>query len=149
MRCPVLVGRSEPAALIDGAVRVLSARGDGGSLVLLGEAGIGKSRMAEQAGLAAQRAGLRVVTGRAAPGGLGGLLGPVAEVIGALARDQPPPEDPGLAPYLPVLAGIVPAWRAPGWSGPGEPLLASGRPTIAPRWPGWPPACADRRAAER
>ncbi len=81
MRCPILIGREEPAALIAGAVSRLAGPGRGGALVVTGEAGIGKSRLAGHMSDLAARAGVRVVTGRALPAGIGGPLGPVCEVV--------------------------------------------------------------------
>jgi DNA-binding NarL/FixJ family response regulator len=125
MRCPILVGREEPVSLITGAIRQLSRHGRGGALVLSGEAGIGKSRLAEQGSIVAARAGLAVVTGRALPAGIGGMLGPVAEVVLDVTRDRPAPGDEELAPYLAVLAAVLPEWRGPGWSAPAEPVLVT------------------------
>ena len=129
MRCPILVGRQEPAALIAAAVRRLGApareRGRGSTLVIAGEAGIGKSRLAEHMSASAARAGVRVAAGRAVPAGLGGPLGPVAEVILDLTRGRPVPADRELAPYLAVLAPVVPHWRPPGWSAPAEPVVVT------------------------
>ena len=91
MRCPILIGREEPAALIAGAVARLAGPGRGGALVVTGEAGIGKSRLASHMNDLAARAGVLVVTGRALPAGIGGPLGPVCEVIMAVTRDRPAP----------------------------------------------------------
>jgi predicted ATPase len=123
VRCPVLIGRAEPAALIAETVARLAGSGRGGALVMTGEAGIGKSRLAGHMSTVAARAGVQVVTGRALPTGIGGPLGPVAEVVMAVTRDRPAPADPELAPYLAVLASVVPPWREPGLPVPAEPVL--------------------------
>ncbi len=125
VRCPILIGRKEPAALIAGAVTRLAGPGRGGALVVTGEAGIGKSRLAGHMSAVAARAGVRVVTGRAVPAGIGGPLGPVAEVILAVTRDRPAPSDADLAPYRAVLASVVPPWREPGRPAPAEPILVT------------------------
>ena len=125
MRCPILIGRQEPAALIAAAVRRLRGPGRGSALVIAGEAGIGKSRLAEHMSASAARAGVRVAVGRAVPAGLGGPLGPVAEVILDVTRGRPVPADQDLAPYLAVLAPVVPHWRPPGWSAPAEPVVVT------------------------
>jgi hypothetical protein len=116
VRCPILIGRQEPAALTDGMLGRLARPSRGSALIVAGEAGIGKSRLAEHMSLLAARAGVRVVTGRAMPAGAGGPLGPVAEVIHEITRGRPVPADADLAPYLAVLASLVPHWRRPGWS---------------------------------
>jgi hypothetical protein len=125
VRCPILIGRQEPAALIVGAVRRLSGPGRGGALVVAGQAGIGKSRLAEHTRAVAAQFGVPVVTGRAMPAGIGGTLGPFAEVILELTRGRSEPDDEDLAPYLAVLASVVPRWRRPGWSAPAEPVLVT------------------------
>ena len=113
------------AALIAAAVRRLCGPGRGSALVIAGEAGIGKSRLAEHMSASAARAGVRVAIGRAVPAGLGGPLGPVAEVILDVTRGRPAPADQELAPYLAVLAPVVPHWRPPGWSAPAEPVVVT------------------------
>jgi len=111
--------------MIAEAVRQLSGRGRGGALVVTGEPGIGKSRLAEQMRAVAVQVGLRVVTGRAMPAGVCGPLGPFAELILEATRGQPVPGDEDLAPYLAVLASVVPHWRPPGWSATAEPVLVT------------------------
>jgi AAA ATPase domain len=125
VRCPILIGRQEPAALISAAVRQLSGPGRGGALIVTGEAGIGKSRLAEHMSAVAAQAGVRVVTGRAMPAGIGGPLGPFAELILEVTRGRPVPGDEDLAPYLAVLASVVPHWRPPGSAAPAEPVLVT------------------------
>ncbi len=125
VRCPILIGQQGPAALIAGALTRLAGSGRGGALVITGEAGIGKSRLVGHMSAVGARAGVRVVTGRALPAGVGGPLGPVAEVIMAVTRDYPAPSDPDLAPYLAVLASVVPPWREPGRPPPAEPVLVT------------------------
>ena len=110
-------------SLITGAVRRLRNDSGAGALVVVGEAGVGKTRLAEYLDDAAARAGIRVVHGRALPDGLGGSLRPVAEMLLELTRECAAPEDTGLAPYVTVLASLVPHWRLPGWSAPAEPVV--------------------------
>ena len=125
MRCPILIGREGPVSLIAGAVRRLRGDAGGGALVVVGEAGVGKTRLAEYLSDAAARAGIEAVHGRALPEGVGGWLRPVAEMLLDLARDRAAPADAGLAPYVTVLASLVPRWRAPGWSAPAEPVVVT------------------------
>ena len=125
VRCPILIGREEPAALIAGAVTRLAGPRRGGALVVTGEAGVGKSRLAGHMSAVAARAGVLAVTGRALPAGIGGPLGPVAEIVMAVTRDRPAPSDPDLVPYTAVLATVVPQWREPGRSAPAEPVLVT------------------------
>ena len=92
----------------------------------MGEAGVGKTRLAEYLDDTAAQADIRVVHGRALPEGLGGSLGPVAEMLLELTRNRPAPGDAGLAAYVTVLASLVPHWRLPGWSA---------RPSQSLSWP--------------
>jgi len=90
---------------------------------MVGEAGVGKTRLAEYLSDAAVKAGIRAVCGRALPEERGSPLRPVAEMLLELTRDRPAPGDADLAPYAAVLASLVPHWRAPGWSAPAEPVV--------------------------
>ncbi|WP_044473701.1 ATP-binding protein, partial [Streptomyces turgidiscabies] len=64
----VLVGREPERDVLTAAVRS-AGEGRGTSVFVLGEPGIGKSRLVEEAADAAARAGLRVLRGRAASAG--------------------------------------------------------------------------------
>ena len=119
MRCPIIVGREGLLSLLASAVRRLRAEGRGGALVLMGEAGVGKTRLAEHAREAAGKAGIVTVTDRALPEAADGSLRPVAEALLALTRDRPAPEDEDLAPYAAVIASLVPHWRGTGMVGTG------------------------------
>lgn len=68
MRCPELVGRDEEQATLLAAVRHAAA-GTGGVAFVLGEAGLGKSRLVAEAARVAADAGMRVLRGRAVEGG--------------------------------------------------------------------------------
>ncbi|MGD0605108.1 MAG: AAA family ATPase [Streptosporangiaceae bacterium] len=123
MRCPILVGREGPASVLADAVCRLRGDRGGEALVVVGEAGVGKTRLAEYLDDAAAQAGIRVVHGRALPEGLGGSLRPVAEILLELTRNRPPPGAAGLVPYVTVVASVVPHWRFPGWSAAAEPVV--------------------------
>ncbi|HEY6277254.1 MAG TPA: AAA family ATPase [Streptosporangiaceae bacterium] len=125
MRCPILIGRQEPVALIADAVRGLSRHGHSAAIVVTGEAGVGKTRLAEHIRMAAADARLISVTGRALPGPLDSALRPIAELILAVTRDRQAPADTELAPYVQVLAALVPHWRGPDWSVPAEHILVT------------------------
>ena len=105
--CPVLVGRDAETGVLRAA---LAAADDGaGALVLLtGEPGIGKSRLArEVAGQALARAAT-VATGRAVPASASTPYRPLTEALLQVLRDRAFPDDPGLAPWLPALRAIIP-----------------------------------------
>ncbi|MEU8270524.1 AAA family ATPase [Sphaerisporangium sp. NPDC049002] len=107
-----VVCRDEELRTIDRALA--SARsGRGGALFVIGEGGIGKSRLSTAAadlGLAADMCTLR---GRASP------IGPMApfrlltEALMSLQRSGAPIDVAQLGPYQPVLARLVPDWGTP------------------------------------
>ena len=102
-----LVGRAAERATVK---RVLAAarRGRGGVLLITGEAGIGKSRMLEEAGRLAVDSGMTVLTGRAVEGG--GTYRPIAEALLAHLRVTDVIESAELRPYRSALQRIVPGW---------------------------------------
>ncbi|MFC5951660.1 AAA family ATPase, partial [Pseudonocardia lutea] len=123
-RSPVLVGRAAELAEVRRLVAATAA-GGGGALAVVGEAGIGKTRLLEEVAAAATAAGLTVLTGHAVPGG--GVFRPIAEAV--LPRlDDPAAEADALRPYRSALerlrSGTGPE------SGPGAPdqavVLAEG-----------------------
>jgi predicted ATPase len=67
-----------------------SLRGEGGVLLVTGEAGVGKSRLVEETAAAAVRGGGRVLRGRCTQGELSAPYAPWAEAIRQLVRDAPP-----------------------------------------------------------
>ena len=104
--CPALVGRG---AELEASVRMLDA-GCGGAVVVLGEAGLGKSRLVrELAGLARGR-GLVIVSGRAVQSRQPTPYRPLAEALVGACRRLGLPADSGLIPYRPALGRLVPEW---------------------------------------
>ncbi|GGU48462.1 helix-turn-helix transcriptional regulator [Lentzea flava] len=100
---PVLVGRSEEAAALRAAVTRAEHR-RGGAMFLVGEPGIGKSRLASEiAGHASQR-GFRVLRGRASRAVP--LRALCEAVLSAFRRTVPDEEQ--LGAYLPVLLRMTP-----------------------------------------
>jgi len=65
---------------------------------MVGEAGVGKTRLAEHPRAAADRADIAAVTGRALPEVGSSLLRPFAEVLLEVTRDRPAPAEDDLAP---------------------------------------------------
>lgn len=105
--CPVLVGRDAEVEALDAALAAAMA-GHGGCLVITGEPGIGKSRLAyELAGRAAGR-GVRVVAGRAVPQSATAAYQPVTDALLPLLRGRTLPGDAELAPWLPALGALLP-----------------------------------------
>lgn len=105
--CPRLVGRATEAAALHRLVSSAAA-GAGAAHALLGEAGMGKSRLVQDVVAVAHDAAAAVAVGRCAEGRAATPLRPLSEAVTALVRDQEVPAGPGLAPYLPVLARLTP-----------------------------------------
>jgi DNA-binding SARP family transcriptional activator/DNA-binding CsgD family transcriptional regulator len=105
---PSVVGRPAELATLLGLVHA-TARGAGGAVFLVGEGGIGKTRLAEEAARFATEAGLRVLRGRAAAPAV--QFRPLAEALLSVLRRSGPPEDPELLPFRPALSRLVPEWR--------------------------------------
>jgi DNA-binding CsgD family transcriptional regulator len=109
--CPVLVGREAEAATIAEAL-AHAREGHGGLLFLVGEPGIGKTRLAREAQERARVTGMRTIRGRAAPGAGPIPLRPVAEAIQNGIRLHGAPGGPAVEPYRPALRGLIPEWSA-------------------------------------
>jgi DNA-binding CsgD family transcriptional regulator len=108
--CPELVGRAAEAAAL-GDRLTGAARGSGGVVVLVGEAGTGKSRLVAEVTTAARAAGSPVLCGRAVPGAQPVAYRPLAEALLAADRSAPVLDAPELAGFRGHLGRIVPAWR--------------------------------------
>ena len=111
-----LVGRDDQLAALDGILA--DARGRRGRVMLVaGEPGIGKTRLAEEAARRAAAAGMGVAWGRCHEGDGAPALWPWAQVVRQLAADLGPgqlasmlgPSGAGLGPLLPELASPTPS----------------------------------------
>jgi DNA-binding SARP family transcriptional activator len=107
-----LVGRDDQLAALDGVLA--AARGGRGRVVLVaGEPGIGKTRLAEEAARRAAAAGMQVAWGRCHEGDGAPALWPWAQVVRQLAAELAPgqlaamlgPSAARLGQLLPELAG--------------------------------------------
>ncbi len=107
--CPVTVGRDDELAQLDEALAAVR-NGRGGMVVLAGEAGIGKSRLAGEAENRARMDGMRVLRGRAVPGEAQHPFRALAEALHGAFRETGPPEVPELDAYRPLLGWVVPEW---------------------------------------
>jgi predicted ATPase/DNA-binding CsgD family transcriptional regulator len=119
LRCPYLVGRDREWAVLRSVIDARVRHRRGGTVLVAGEAGIGKSRLVRDAAAHATAAGLPVVWGRAGAGGSPVPFRPVAELVTAALRLLPADVAvPELDPYRPVLARLVPtAGAAPAADG--------------------------------
>jgi DNA-binding CsgD family transcriptional regulator/tetratricopeptide (TPR) repeat protein len=107
-RCRELVGRRAElgtlTAFLDRSERV------SGVTFLLGEPGVGKSRLATELAEIASARGFTVLAGRAAQASNPVPLRPIVDALTGIARSTPIPDDPALAQYRPALASLVPNW---------------------------------------
>ena len=108
--CPVVVGRDRELSTLVELVEAAVRRRRGGALFLVGEAGVGKSRLARAAREAADDRGCRVLWGRAVAAGRPVPYRPLAEAIHSVLRGGRPPDAPELRPFLPALGRLAPEW---------------------------------------
>ncbi|MGW1543174.1 helix-turn-helix transcriptional regulator [Streptomyces sp. NPDC002309] len=115
MSSSALIGREPERDLLTAAVRS-AGEGRGSSVFVLGEPGIGKSRLVEETATAAVHSGLRVLRGRAASAGRAVPLRPLAEAVFSGLRGEGSPADGDMGPYEPLLTrlcGLAPQDGAP------------------------------------
>lgn len=112
--CPVVIGRDAELQAVDTALTAAMA-GHGGCVVITGEPGIGKSRLALETASRAASRGIRVVTGRAVPQAATAAYRPLTDALVQLLRDRAVPDDATMEPWLPALSALLPgmAGRAP------------------------------------
>ena len=108
-RAPLVVGRDRELRVLNRAVADARAA-QGNSVFVVGEAGIGKSRLAGETAGHAFAAGVRVLRGRGSTIGPTVPFRPLAEALLSLFRSGNPPDDKELGPYRPVLGRLVPDW---------------------------------------
>ncbi|MFS8102222.1 AAA family ATPase [Lentzea alba] len=101
---PVLVGRSEETSALWAAVSRAENR-HGGAMFLVGEPGIGKSRLASELVAHASRRGFRVLKGRASRAV---PLRALCEAVLSAFRKADAPNEQQLGAYLPVLLRMTP-----------------------------------------
>ncbi|TCO44720.1 ATP-binding protein [Actinocrispum wychmicini] len=104
---PLVIGRDREVAELTRAIDAARAS-RGGTIFLVGEAGIGKSRLAAETAGIAFAAGVRVLRGRGSTIGPIVPFRPLTEALLGLFRSGHPPDDPALGPYLPILGRLIP-----------------------------------------
>ena len=103
--CPVMIGRDTELAAAEAALRAATA-GHGGCVMITGEPGIGKSRLALEMIRRARARGVRVVTGRAVPQSVTAPYRPLTDALMQLLRDQAIPGDTTMEPWRPALGAL-------------------------------------------
>ena len=111
--CPTLIGRRDEVATLHGALDD-AGKGRGGLVVVLGEPGVGKSRLAQESVTAADQQGWIVLSGRAVASASPVPFRPLAEALLSALRTTGPPPDASLDAFRPALGRLVPAWRQSG-----------------------------------
>ncbi|MFI6825023.1 ATP-binding protein [Micromonospora sp. NPDC050187] len=108
-----LVGRTDELRTL---ARTLTATrdGDGRAVFLVGEPGIGKSRLVAAARDLASAVGTRVLHGRSGAVGPAIPLRPLREALLSVTAALPPADLAVLGPYRPALARLVPDWAVVG-----------------------------------
>ena len=107
LRASAVVGRGNELSAARAALASLN-RGEGGVLLVSGEAGVGKSRLLREITQYADAARATVLAGDAVPGG--GPLRPVAEALLSRWRGRPFPEQRSLRSFRPALGRLLPSW---------------------------------------
>jgi class 3 adenylate cyclase/DNA-binding CsgD family transcriptional regulator len=120
--CPVLIGRSDEMAALDAALSA-GAEGHGGAVLLLGEAGVGKSRLTREAVGRADQRGWVVLSGRAVPSASPVAFRPLAEALLSALRGTGLPDTPELMPFRAALGRLVPQWREAGSTDAAESIV--------------------------
>ncbi|ONI89213.1 LuxR family transcriptional regulator [Saccharothrix sp. ALI-22-I] len=108
-RAPVVVGRDDELRVLDRALADAAAR-RGRAVFLVGEPGIGKTRLARVTAAAAFDRGMRVLRGRGSTIGPMVPFRPLAEALMSLLRGGDGPDLRELGPYQPALGRLVPEW---------------------------------------
>ncbi|MFG2820082.1 AAA family ATPase [Kitasatospora sp. NPDC048365] len=107
---PYVVGRDLQLSHLQGALADARKR-RGGVVFLVGEAGIGKSRLAAEAVGTAFDADMRVLRGRSSTTGPTVPFRPLTEALMSLFRGGEPVDDSALGPYRTVLGRLIPDWN--------------------------------------
>ncbi|MDQ4032054.1 MAG: DUF2791 family P-loop domain-containing protein [Actinomycetota bacterium] len=117
-----VVGRDGELAALDEALAT-AANGRGGVVFLLGEAGIGKSRLAQVMASDAERRGLALLRGRAVRTITPVPYRPLAEALCAAVRVGGGLTSE-LSPFRAILGRLVPEWRVEGRGGLDDSVVA-------------------------
>ena len=112
MLCPVLVSREAELHTLRAALNRAS-EGAGGVLILAGDAGVGKSRLAREVAAQAASQGFDVLAGRATESIVPVPFRPITEALMKVARSGVNLDALEMASYRPALGSLVPEWSRP------------------------------------
>ena len=105
--CPLLIGRAEQQAALQSSLDAARA-GHGGTVALVADAGMGKSRLVRELAAHATQHDVAVFTGRAVPSAAPVPLRPLSEVVLGVQRTGVDIRDPRLDGFAAHLAGLLP-----------------------------------------
>ncbi|MGY0232858.1 AAA family ATPase [Longispora urticae] len=109
---PVVVGRDREFTHLTTGLQK-AALGVGQAIFLIGDAGLGKTRLVNEATFRAFGSGMAVLRGRGATTGTAMPLRPLKEALASWLRNSEPPSHPELVPYRAALSSFIPQWREP------------------------------------
>jgi tetratricopeptide (TPR) repeat protein len=121
-RASVMVGRDSELRTIEHALGATKT-GHGGAVFVVGEGGIGKSRLASAAADAAFAADMCLLRGRGSSIGPMAPFRPLTEALLSLLRSGESVDLAELGPYLPILARLIPDLGTPSTSEDGGSLV--------------------------
>ncbi len=107
--CPSFIGRSSEKSAIRAVLDGVAGR-SGGTVAVVGEQGVGKSRLLREAAEAARSLDITVLAGRGVASDRTTAFRPIMEALLGHFRHQPVPDDPRLAPFQPVVVRLVSPW---------------------------------------
>ncbi|MGH9138269.1 MAG: ATP-binding protein, partial [Acidimicrobiales bacterium] len=107
---PRVVGRDIELAELRNALDA-ATHAHGSMVFLVGEAGIGKSRLTHAVASDATDRGMPVVRGRAVQAATPAAYRPLAEALCSAVRAVGAPGGADLGPYRPTLGRLIPEWR--------------------------------------
>ncbi|MEV0272297.1 AAA family ATPase [Hamadaea sp. NPDC050747] len=105
-----LIGRDAEVAALRTALTSQTVH-HGRAMFVLGDSGMGKTRIAAECAHLATARGMRVMRGRTGGVNLRMPLRPLVEALSSLLRDHTPPDPDDLGVRRAVLARLLPQWR--------------------------------------
>lgn len=121
--CSSLVGRASEVSDIRGALDAAGRKRQGSAVFVLGEAGVGKSRLVKEAIAEARARHFSVLFGRAAETATPVAFRPLTEALFSHFRGSGLPSIPELEPFRPILGRLVPEWRSLSAAGPDDSII--------------------------
>ncbi len=129
MLCPVLVGRASERDALRSALDD-AASGRGRVVLVAGQAGVGKSRLARDLREHANELEIAVLSGRCVPGDSPVPYRPLTEAFASHFRTPSAPSDPRLAGFGGHLGKLVPQWRGDAPGGADESAVLLGEAVV-------------------